>query len=72
MNAKLLSLARAPDLRVTSYKGYIVNGFRFHTRDREQEMNTQNNGVFVIGKTNNYASFKDNNPIIGNVDFLVY
>ena len=50
MNAKLLSLARAPDLRVTSYKWYIVNGFRFHTRDCEQEMNTQNSGVFVVGE----------------------
>ena len=40
MNAELLSLARASDFRVISYKGYIVNGFRFHTRDREQEMNT--------------------------------
>ena len=64
MNAKLLSLARAPDLQVISYKGYIVNGFRFHTRDREQEMNTQNSGVFVARETNSYASVKDNNPIL--------
>ena len=55
---------------MTSYKGYIVNGFRFHTRDHEQEMNTQNSGVFVKGETNSYASVKDNNPIVGNIDYF--
>ena len=70
MNAKLLSLARAPDLLVTSYKRYIVNGFRFHTRDLEQEMNTQNSRAFVTGETNSYASIKDNNLIVGNVDYF--
>ena len=55
---------------MTSYKGYIVNGFRFHTRDHEQEMNTQNNRVFVAGETNSYESVKHNNPIVGNVDYF--
>ncbi|KAL6329567.1 hypothetical protein AAG906_022144 [Vitis piasezkii] len=32
----ILSLSRGPSTSVTCYKGYIINGFRFHTREREK------------------------------------
>lgn len=49
----LLSLSRGPTQYVTSYSGYIVNGYRFHTEDREKSLRTQNSGVVVIGNTGN-------------------
>ena len=47
----LLSLARGPTQYVTSFSGYIVNGYRFHTEEREKNFITQNSGVVVIGNT---------------------
>ena len=47
----LLSLARGPTQYVTSFSGYIVNGYRFHTEEREKSFVTRNSGVVVIGNT---------------------
>lgn len=69
VNEHLLSLARGPVQQVMCYKGYVINGFRFHTKDREKERKTQSSGVFVTGETNSYASARDNNPIVGNIDY---
>ena len=41
----ILSLLSGPSTSVTYYKGYIINGFRFHTREREKEKKIQNSGV---------------------------
>ena len=43
----LYSLACAPDKRVTQYTGCIVNGIRFHSKEREKNRRTQNSGVVV-------------------------
>ena len=32
----ILSLSHGPSTLVTCYRGYIINGFRFHTREREK------------------------------------
>ncbi|XP_057999327.1 uncharacterized protein LOC131178387 [Hevea brasiliensis] len=45
----LLSLSRGPARYVTSFYGYIVNGYRFHTEYHDQGLRTQNSGVVVIG-----------------------
>lgn len=45
----LLSLSRGPTQYVTSFSGYIVNGYRFHIQNREKTLRTQNSGVVVIG-----------------------
>lgn len=47
---ELYSLARGPDLRVKRYNRCIVNGVRFHTKDRELRLRTQNSGVVVKGE----------------------
>ena len=49
VNKQLLDLARGPDRRVTRYKGCVINGLRFHTKDREMFRKTQNSGVVVKG-----------------------
>ncbi|XP_058002285.1 uncharacterized protein LOC110664507 [Hevea brasiliensis] len=49
MMGALLSLSRGPARYVTSFYGYIVNGYRFHTKYHDQGLRTQNSGVVVIG-----------------------
>jgi hypothetical protein len=46
---QILSLARGPDRRAYFYKGYIINGFRFRTKEAEKNLKTQNSGVVVKG-----------------------
>lgn len=45
-----MSLAIGPDNRVTRYNACNVNGYRFHTIDREKDRKTQNSGVVVKGE----------------------
>ena len=47
--ADLFSLSRGPSQYVTSFKGYICNGFRFHIEDHKRDLRTQNSGVLVVG-----------------------
>ncbi|XP_042972802.1 uncharacterized protein LOC122304609 [Carya illinoinensis] len=46
----LYALACGPDPWVVSYSGCIMNGIRFHTRQREAHRRTQNSGVLVISE----------------------
>lgn len=49
----LLSLSRGPTQYVTSYTGYIVNGYRFRIENHDQNLRTQNSGVVVIRNAGN-------------------
>ena len=44
-------LARGPHNIGRRFKGYIINGIRFHTKDREVRRKTQNSGVVISTKT---------------------
>ena len=57
---ELIALARGPNKIVNRYNGFIINGFKFHTREREKFRKTQNSSVMVEadGKTY-YGAFKD-------------
>ncbi|XP_039116446.1 uncharacterized protein LOC120251857 [Dioscorea cayenensis subsp. rotundata] len=44
-------LAQGPNRIVKRYKGYIINGFRFHTKSRERLRRTQNSGCVVTSST---------------------
>ncbi|XP_043808173.1 uncharacterized protein LOC110607546 isoform X2 [Manihot esculenta] len=46
---QLLSLARGPLNGVQQFSGYIINGFRFHTKQLEEKRVKQNSGVVVKG-----------------------
>ncbi|KAK9105025.1 hypothetical protein Scep_021869 [Stephania cephalantha] len=45
----LYSLACGPDPRIKRYTGCVINGIRFHTKEREKCLRTQNSGVVVPG-----------------------
>nr|XP_043612588.1 uncharacterized protein LOC122584570 [Erigeron canadensis] len=65
----LRNLASRPTEYVNKYKGFIINGFRFHTKDLEENRKTQNNGVMLNAMTNSFSSARDNNPIVGDVTY---
>lgn len=62
-------MASGPSEYVKKYKGFIINGFRFHTKDVEHNRKTQNSGVNLQAMTNSYSSASDNNPIAGDVTY---
>ncbi|XP_074359754.1 uncharacterized protein LOC141699836 [Apium graveolens] len=62
-------LALGPTRAARQFTGYVVNGYRFHTKSRDSRCITQNSGVFVTAETTSFASSKDKNPVIGNVNY---
>ncbi|KAL3839246.1 hypothetical protein ACJIZ3_023837 [Penstemon smallii] len=65
----LKALAQGPQKVYTSYKKFIVNGFRFHTKKSEATRKTQNSGVIVTAETRSFSSTRDNNPITGDITY---
>ncbi|XP_022002359.1 uncharacterized protein LOC110899776 [Helianthus annuus] len=51
-------LGRGPDVRVTTYQGYDINGYTFYTKDQDEKSTMQNSGVTVIASR---AEFDNNN-----------
>jgi hypothetical protein len=52
VSKQLYDLASGPDHQVAMYKGCIVNGVRFHIKDYERTLRTQNSGIVVQGEHN--------------------
>ncbi|XP_021595774.2 uncharacterized protein LOC110602540 [Manihot esculenta] len=53
----IYQIAQGPSRKVQSYKGYFVNGFKFHRHDYGRERKTLNSGVWVKGSCyNEYES----------------
>ncbi|XP_073109649.1 uncharacterized protein [Elaeis guineensis] len=44
---ELIIIARGPNNIVNRYNGFIINGFKFHTKEREKFRKTQNSGIMV-------------------------
>ncbi|XP_071688432.1 uncharacterized protein [Rutidosis leptorrhynchoides] len=63
------TLANGPSEVVKKYKGYIINGFRFHINDVEKNMITQNSGVIHQALTSSFSSARDNDPIVVDVTY---
>ncbi|XP_071735372.1 uncharacterized protein [Rutidosis leptorrhynchoides] len=63
------TLANGPSEVVKKYKGYIINGFRFHIKDVEKNRTTQNSGVILQALTSSFSSARDNDPIVGDVTY---
>ncbi|KAL7617786.1 hypothetical protein Lser_V15G02761 [Lactuca serriola] len=62
-------LARGPLRSVQRYSGYLVKGYRFHTKNREKSLRTQNSGVVVTIEGANYASSRDTRPVHSVINY---
>ncbi|CAI8590659.1 unnamed protein product [Vicia faba] len=55
-------LSRGPNDFVRRYSGYVINGYRFHTTNREARLKTQNSVVTLEAVTQVLRNAKDENP----------
>ncbi|XP_052107465.1 uncharacterized protein LOC127740505 [Arachis duranensis] len=62
-------LARGPNRVAKRFSGYVINGYRFHTRHRDARRKTQNSGVTLEALTPSFATVKDKNPIEAKVTY---
>ncbi|XP_070003065.1 uncharacterized protein [Nicotiana sylvestris] len=60
-------LAKGPNTVAKRYTAYFINGYRFHTMERDAPCKTQNNGVTLSATTDSFASARDQNSIGGTV-----
>lgn len=66
---ELKRLAGRPISVGVKYKRFVVNGFRFHTKDLESTKRYQNSGVRVRATTSSFSSVRDQNPILSELDY---
>ncbi|KAK8992177.1 hypothetical protein V6N11_048272 [Hibiscus sabdariffa] len=62
-------LCQGPNRIVKRYSGFLINGFKFHTKTRERLRKTHNCGVVVTSSTTSYASARDNCLVEGDVEY---
>nr|CAN78569.1 hypothetical protein VITISV_021512 [Vitis vinifera] len=62
-------IAHGPSHYVSKYHGYVINGCRYHTKERDDLRATQNSGVSIVASTMEIASAKDQNPVFGELCF---
>ena len=43
------SLASSPSTQITTWQGYDINGYRFHTKEKDKKSTAQNSGVLYEG-----------------------
>ena len=63
------ALSRGPNFVARKFNGYLINGYRFHTRRRDVRRKTQNSGVTLMALTTSFASSKDDHPITTHVSY---
>lgn len=51
------------------YEGYIINGWRYHTKDRDSVRVNQNSGVNLVATAMQIAGHKDKNPMYAEMNF---
>ncbi|XP_074377014.1 uncharacterized protein LOC141718530 [Apium graveolens] len=61
--------ALGPNRTARRFTGYVVNGYRFHTSDRDSRCTTQNSSVYLTAQTTSFSSSRDENPIVGDVSY---
>ncbi|WMV49767.1 hypothetical protein MTR67_043152 [Solanum verrucosum] len=60
---------RGPNSVAKRYFGYLINGYRFHVRQRDARRKTQTSGVTLVASTTSFASSKDKNLIAANLTY---
>ncbi|XP_074374561.1 uncharacterized protein LOC141714968 [Apium graveolens] len=61
--------ALGPNRLARKFTGYVINGYKFHTKFGDSRCTTQNSGVFLTTETTTFASSKDQNPVVGGVNY---
>ena len=59
---KLKDFSKGPNTVAKRFSGYMVNGYKFHTREYDARHTTQNNGLTLVSETASFARSKDENP----------
>jgi len=54
---------------VATYSGYIINGYYYHTKRRDDIRRVQNSGVSITATTMQVSSSKDKNPVMSDMTF---
>nr|GEV82066.1 hypothetical protein [Tanacetum cinerariifolium] len=62
-------LAKGPSPTSRRFPGYYVKGYRLHIKSRDDRCKTQNSGVSLTALTPSFASSRDKNPVLGNVEY---
>ncbi|XP_016462588.2 uncharacterized protein LOC107785733 [Nicotiana tabacum] len=62
-------LSIGPNSIAKRYSGYLINGYRFHTRQRDARHKTQNSGVTLDVLMTSFASSKDKTPVDANLTY---
>ncbi|KAL4020802.1 hypothetical protein IC575_019589 [Cucumis melo] len=62
-------IAHGPSPDVATYSGYIINGYYYHTKRRDDIRRVQNSGVSITATTMQVSSSKDKNPIMSDMTF---
>ena len=62
-------LAGKPSFTVLTFEGYLVDGIRYFTRDRDDTRVVQNSGVSLVARTVQVSSAKDLNPVESDMTF---
>ncbi|KAA0048140.1 transposase [Cucumis melo var. makuwa] len=60
-------IAHGPSPDVATYSGYIINGYYYHTKRRDDIRRVQNSGVSITTTTMQVSSSKDKNLVISGV-----
>ncbi|GJX54162.1 transposase, Ptta/En/Spm [Tanacetum coccineum] len=63
------NLAKGPSPTSRRFHAYYVKGYRFHTKSHDDRCKTQNSVVSLTALTPSFASSRDKNPVLGNVDY---
>ncbi|XP_058746397.1 uncharacterized protein LOC131619303 [Vicia villosa] len=69
ISIQLKDFSRGPCDIAKRFSGYFINGYRFHTMNRDARRKTQNSGVLLVSLTPSFASSKDENPKIEAVTY---
>nr|KYP34028.1 hypothetical protein KK1_045064 [Cajanus cajan] len=74
-NSSLISnrlrwLANGPTFQVFSYTAYMINGYTFYTKERDDKSTMQNSGVTLVAKSMHISSAKDRTPIYANMSYF--
>ncbi|KAA0055630.1 transposase [Cucumis melo var. makuwa] len=62
-------IAHGPSPDVATYSGYIINGYYYHTKRRDDIRRVQNSGVGITATTMQVSSSKDKNPVMSDMTF---